>query len=304
MASPIALPPELEYEIFMFALRNEVTNPGNLLLVAKRVHLWLIPHIYHTVIIHPARIYPPDISLDGIRNHGHYTRHLFIQYEAEDEDQIIEFLPYFPNVSNLALWHGEIGEELETILNLGNVTSLFIDLVQFKEVDLGKEDSEILAENQDNPDLQQRLIDIKRKGLTFFSRVTHLVISGEVDYAEDMAALKYFTSLTHLCIPVVNEEALVYVNQTCPRLELVVFLAAPDEEVSDMCYFHEDVFEVVHDVDVELEEIEGRIEDLREKLVPVLYRQYLAGWEKGARGGEDMWAVAQRGIQERRHANV
>ncbi|TFK67181.1 hypothetical protein BDN72DRAFT_961233 [Pluteus cervinus] len=302
MTSAITLPLELEYEIFMFALRDEVTNPGTLLLVAKRVQSWLIPHVYLTVIIHPSRIYPPDMSLDAIKHHGHHTRHLFIQYEPEDADQIIELLPHFPNVSNLALWHEEIGEEIENILNLANVTSLSIDLVQFKEVDLEKDDSEILAEYEDDPELQQRLVNVKRKGLTFFSRVTHLVISGEVEYAEDMAALKYFTSLTHLGIPVVNAEALADVIQTCPRLELVAFLGGREEEEKDICYFHEDVLGVVHDVDIELEEIEAQVEGLTGKLVLVLSRQYLAGWEKGARGGEGIWAVAERGVREKIHA--
>ncbi|TFK67177.1 hypothetical protein BDN72DRAFT_961229 [Pluteus cervinus] len=302
MASSVILPPELEYEIFMFALQNEVTDPGTLLLVAKRVYDWLIPHIYQTVIIHPLRIYPPDITSASVISHGHHTRHLFVEYEAGEEDQIIELLSHCPNISNLALWRddSEIGQEIESIVNLDHVTGLSLDLVQFKDVDLEEDDTALKTEYQDDPELQERLIKVKRKCLAFFSRVTHLVILADVDQSEDVVALKYFTSLTHLCVPasIVNQ-ALAYVVQTCQRLEVVVLLAASDDEDKEILYFHKDVLEVAKGVDKEWEDLEEQVGELRGRVVPVLCRQYLAGWEKWARGGEDMWTVAEKAIRGR-----
>ncbi|TFK67151.1 hypothetical protein BDN72DRAFT_899179 [Pluteus cervinus] len=78
MSSNFNFPPELEHEVFLCALEREVTEPVNLLLVAKYVHDWLIPHIYRTLVIQ-LRVYPPNSTPTTLKAQGHRTQHLLIK---------------------------------------------------------------------------------------------------------------------------------------------------------------------------------------------------------------------------------
>ncbi|TFK67173.1 hypothetical protein BDN72DRAFT_843418 [Pluteus cervinus] len=304
----------------MFALQNEVTNPADILLVAKRVHDWcvvglfvcidhtgritddikrLTPHMYKTLVMHPGRIYPPNISFASVKRHGHHTRHLLVKYEEDVKDRIVELLSYCPNICNLALWGDRLSEEVESVLNLDKITHLSIDLVQFKEV-LEGDVRGLVTDKDDDPDRLDKLAEAKRKFIAFFSRITHLEIPVEVDEVEDVATLKYFTSLTHLCVPVsIDVEALQHIVLMCQGLEVLVLLATPDREDEDELYFEEDMVEVVQDVDKVLEALEELVGESKRKIVPILCSQFLAGWEHGVRGGQDMWTLADKVVRGR-----
>ncbi|PPQ97696.1 hypothetical protein CVT26_001879 [Gymnopilus dilepis] len=99
------LPPELEHIIFTdAALEWDRNDCAPLLLVAKRVHEWILPLVYR--VFNQAQLpkFPdfqkyPSIRLSYV---GKYAKHLLIGYEVDAES----FLSSCPNVRNLALWYG------------------------------------------------------------------------------------------------------------------------------------------------------------------------------------------------------
>ncbi|TFK71473.1 hypothetical protein BDN72DRAFT_436435 [Pluteus cervinus] len=113
------LPPEIEYEIFVFAYHDADSSGRVILLrVAKRVSEWVIPLLYRVIVLEqqcpdidpasqfrPFGRYPP---ISNLRRYGHHVRHLFVMNTTLTPFYLekIDLLSSCPNVTNLAFWYG------------------------------------------------------------------------------------------------------------------------------------------------------------------------------------------------------
>ena len=67
-------------------------------------------------------------------------------------------------------------------------------------------------------------------------------IPAEIDEVEDVAILRYFTSLTHLCVPVsIDVEVLQHIALVCQGLDILVLLATPNEKIRYKVFFEQDM---------------------------------------------------------------
>ncbi|TFK67180.1 hypothetical protein BDN72DRAFT_899210 [Pluteus cervinus] len=136
----------------------------------------------------------------------------------------------------------------------------------------------------------------------FFSKITHLELLDRLWEGDDVEILPYFTSLTHLCVSKDSApEVLNHIVRMCPDLEVIILLDRhelyePLESPNDV-----DLITAVED-SREMNKILDQIkvhEIGRGKMVLLYCRDAVAAWEKGVMGGEDMWAIADRIVNER-----
>ncbi|TFK65226.1 hypothetical protein BDN72DRAFT_207726 [Pluteus cervinus] len=97
-AEPL-LPPELERHIFLYALYNSRKDAQNLLSVAKRVQIWLIPTLYEVVSFYSGYSTLVPSTKGKWERYGKEVHHLLVE-----PNDVIPYLSLFPNVTNLALW--------------------------------------------------------------------------------------------------------------------------------------------------------------------------------------------------------
>ncbi|TFK69580.1 hypothetical protein BDN72DRAFT_959455 [Pluteus cervinus] len=187
MADPI-FPPEIEQVIFTDALglKHDGESPLDLLLVARRVHTWLMEVLIKTIAFTlrrgtPARKYPFRWEINTLERYGMHTRHFFY-WEGGTHPDRIEPARYFalcPNITNLVLW---IGRGLNQA-----------DIESFSHLPLTHLSINVYGLPKATPKLIQ-----------FYSRITHLEnVSGfsSSGGGSDSTTLRYFTSLTHVAIP-------------------------------------------------------------------------------------------------------
>ncbi|TFK65231.1 hypothetical protein BDN72DRAFT_845825 [Pluteus cervinus] len=98
MVSP-CLPPELEYIIFVLAFEVDRRKTTNLLLVAKRIFDWLIPHIFNVVEFSRDKSLPIAFNEVVYNQYGHHVHDLRIE-----TPEIAHHLHLFPNVTSLTMW--------------------------------------------------------------------------------------------------------------------------------------------------------------------------------------------------------
>ncbi|TFK65225.1 hypothetical protein BDN72DRAFT_845810 [Pluteus cervinus] len=67
------LPPELEHTIFVLAVEDDVQEAKNLLLIAKRVFDWLIPHVFKVVQFKADYYLPIAFNESVYRKYGHHV---------------------------------------------------------------------------------------------------------------------------------------------------------------------------------------------------------------------------------------
>ncbi|TFK62859.1 hypothetical protein BDN72DRAFT_964291 [Pluteus cervinus] len=218
----LTLPSELEYEIFALAYQNEESHPVNLLLVAKRVHDWLIPRIYEVVLFRTYVTRPRSASSPStLKMCGHHTRHLLFRISTPPISTI-ELLSYCPNVENIAVWSGytqsrDLISGPETPLTSLRLKRLSIHVAALAELD---QETRGGAESDTNTGTQiQKHIEV------FLSTITHLDIASRVCSKQELSALSYCPSLTHLCLfETLPLETLRWVFDVCAKLEVVVWL--------------------------------------------------------------------------------
>ncbi|TFK66738.1 hypothetical protein BDN72DRAFT_899568 [Pluteus cervinus] len=99
MSPLLCFPPELEYEIFLFAFQNDHKDAKNLILIAKRVFDWLIPHVFRVVTLYDYHSTPIRFNESVYQRYGHHTRHLLI-----GSPKLGKYLHLFPNIIDMALW--------------------------------------------------------------------------------------------------------------------------------------------------------------------------------------------------------
>ncbi|KAJ7762906.1 hypothetical protein B0H16DRAFT_1718739 [Mycena metata] len=117
MCAPV-LPLELEREIFEFAAQSRPSGIPSLLLVARRVHIWIEPLLYRTMVVAPDPrswgLYPPVIasetliiiSMIKLRESSSFFKnsvhHLCLYNTTQGETTLI--LSALTNVQNLWLY--------------------------------------------------------------------------------------------------------------------------------------------------------------------------------------------------------
>ncbi|TFK67162.1 hypothetical protein BDN72DRAFT_843411 [Pluteus cervinus] len=278
------LPPELEYQIFLFAFQKERTRPINLLLVAKRVHDWLIPRIYEILVFRGGRARP---NVAQLRTYGHHTRHLILT--GVIPISVTEMLSYFPNVVNLAIWARswlqDFGVEPKNPLTSLRLKRLSIHLEDMKDINLESTTNHEVKINE----------NIKR----FLSNITHLDCSKAIGQRE-LTALTYCTSLTHLCIfDTLPTQDLRWVFDVCNNLEVLIWLIT--RSIAGVS--HTSVVVVKDErLRATFKDCGLRPDDL-DKIALIGCNGYGDDWERGARGGVDMWALADREVKNKREVS-
>ncbi|TFK66739.1 hypothetical protein BDN72DRAFT_843828 [Pluteus cervinus] len=184
MSSP-HLPPELEHEIFLLAFQSEGAEVNNLCLVAKRVLDWLIPQIYHLVIISSEKSSPINFNEIVYKKYGHHVRHLFLE-----DDELGGCLHLFPNVINLAFWVASDPADV----HLPALLQLPLTCIS----------------TNPSPELFQ-----------LFANVTHLdFLSGFDSESMDIKSVLYLPKLTHVCVVSESSLRLFLERERCPQLKM------------------------------------------------------------------------------------
>ncbi|TFK67166.1 hypothetical protein BDN72DRAFT_843413, partial [Pluteus cervinus] len=284
--SPI-FPPELEYEIFTLAFHHEIEDPIHLVLIARRVHDWLIPKIYRVVVFRNMRTYPRNISVPTLQIYGHHTRHLII---SSGTPIVTRTLSCCPNLESLALWTGSwsdhLGLESHNVLTTLRLKGLSIHLGELERFDL--ENKNRLSLDVD----EGEEAEIKRNIKQFLSTITHLDICTKVRRLSEMSSLKYCTSLTHICLfdsfpPLLLRS----IFDVCNKLEVLICLISRSTEDEDFVVAVKANERLRNRVNTGSE---GLSQDEIDRIVFVRCNSYGRDWENGARGEEDMWVLAER----------
>ncbi|TFK67165.1 hypothetical protein BDN72DRAFT_961218 [Pluteus cervinus] len=275
------LPHDLEYEIFQLAYQTERENPVHLLLVAKRVYEWLMPKLYQIVVFRGRRTHPRSVSASTLRRYGHHTRHLIL---SSPTLPVTEVLSYCPNLENLALWIGSwshnIGLESENPLTTLKPKRLSIQLGELQHISMEP------GRGTGNKN-QETKVQIKANIVRFLSNITHLDICARVHQHHQISALRYCTALTHLCLfdslPARN---LRWIFDTCARLEILIWMISTPGAEEDYL------------LRAWLEDAGDLNRDELSRIAFIRCQNYGEDWERGAKGEEDMWALAEREVKE------
>ncbi|TFK65038.1 hypothetical protein BDN72DRAFT_962834 [Pluteus cervinus] len=204
MVDPI-FPLEIENKIFVYAvlLKNQNESALNLLLVARRVHTWLMPELLRTLIIRTVPItnqYPFRWQISTLEKYGKHVRNLFIWWSRRQVEDLNpdKCLSLCPNVTNLLLWTERKDVPVDKMVHLP-LTHLSFNL-------------------DDTPEMTPEIIQL-------YSRITHLETISTTTTEEKLAQLKHFTSITHLAVPNTSRFDILprfFTNR--PTLEVLIFL--------------------------------------------------------------------------------
>ncbi|TFK66733.1 hypothetical protein BDN72DRAFT_880087 [Pluteus cervinus] len=182
------LPPELEYVIFVLAYQDDHREAKNLVLVARRVFNWLLPHIFRIVKLSDGQPMPIRFNKSVYKKYGHHARHLMI-----DSSRLRGYLHLFPNVVDLAFWLDYNPADLTSLLQLPLLhmsTEPSLDLFQI------------------------------------FARLTHLDLWFTFKpESNEIKTVLYLPKLTHLCVISLFLNAAVRLflsRERCPELRVVI----------------------------------------------------------------------------------
>ncbi|KAF8208734.1 hypothetical protein K438DRAFT_1961303 [Mycena galopus ATCC 62051] len=256
-------PPELEREIFETAAFLDPGVIPTLLLVARRVLIWIEPLLYTVVCTssHPSILNATKSKSSDFFHNA--VRHLFLDgistsWTAEEATDLLRLCT---GVVNL----GAIGK-------FSNPSLLPI-LARMKVQRMAGSLDVLFGDYQS--------IDLTHQA---FSYITHIdifdeIVSNEPRISEGLAALP---ALTHLCLN--NDVPLEVLEKSltdCLRLELLVVLFP----LSSTYGVHEWLNKI-------------HISDMR--FLAGVFRDYWDDWEKGARGLPDFWTAADAFVAQKR----
>ncbi|TFK63496.1 hypothetical protein BDN72DRAFT_847576 [Pluteus cervinus] len=191
------LPPELEHFIFLIALKADYREARSLLLVAKRVFNWLIPHVFGVVEFSNSRSLPIAFNETIYKRYGCHVHDLHLETK-----QMACHLPLFPNIVNL------------TLRSQGAATSYLPALL-----DLPLERLSItLNFDPPSPELFQ-----------VFSKVAHLDLLTTLlswsSFLPTVEELLHLPKLTHLSVPWTFEPSVLMLfldRRRCPELRVAI----------------------------------------------------------------------------------
>ncbi|KAJ7045067.1 hypothetical protein C8F04DRAFT_1388650 [Mycena alexandri] len=260
-ADPV-LPAELERVIFEFAAWQDPETVLTLVLVAKRVCIWIEPELYHIVQSRKQRLFRMMQSKPSefLRQHVH---HLTISANVEHAD-VVHILSTCMSVHNLAIWNNTVTlpELIPLICRLTNLQRLSINLFALFGGRAG-----------DSFHLDQFRIPPSEE--LPFTYLTHLDIFGLLP-EQLWPVFRMLPRLTHLSLTdTYFPESINAALSTCPVLQLliVVWTEPEDSPLPD----------------------ESEIStDLRVCIVRCLFFEF--DWELGARGGRDVWRRGEEAV--------
>ncbi|TFK66113.1 hypothetical protein BDN72DRAFT_900110 [Pluteus cervinus] len=207
MASSPHLPPELEYQIFLLTFQVDHKEAKTLILIAKRVFDWLIPHIFNVVRLNYAQPLPTKFNEPVYQRYGKHTRHLFIQPGFGSQ-----YLHLFPNVIDLAFWANCNQDHIQIFLQLP-LTRISIDL---------------------SPALFQIFSNSK---LTHLDCLTNFYSIDEESVASVLHPLVYLPNLTHLCVvPSTSADILeLFLDKgRCPQLKVLIIWGSSVNDFAEL----------------------------------------------------------------------
>ncbi|TFK71471.1 hypothetical protein BDN72DRAFT_958035 [Pluteus cervinus] len=177
-------PPEIEETIFSLAVQTDWANATNLILVAKRIHQWLIPQIYKVAIFYDSRSEDrPTFSSRALIRHGEHVRHiLFYTGSSALVHQPEECLAWCPNLLNVALWI--VPSDLYD-------SNLVNQLLRVRLTHLSFDFSCFRVAFERNPEI---LLPIS------FPSVTHLELVNTQSFVSPQELDEYFPAVTHLAL--------------------------------------------------------------------------------------------------------
>ncbi|KAJ7915066.1 hypothetical protein B0H13DRAFT_2324721 [Mycena leptocephala] len=248
----VSLPIELERDIFELAAWQYPETVTTLILVARRVCIWIEPQLYHVVLshssaerlLHMMQSKPPEF----LREHVH---HLALS-AAMPRTDVTHILSTCTNVHDLAVWTGDTYPEL--LSDMRNLTHLRRLSVNLFELFGGARQFKL-------PSLDELP----------FAHLTHLDVFSSIPETL-WPVFGTLPCLTHLsfsdyCISELLQTAL----NTCAVLELLVVVWMEDAEAEDV-------------------QNASQITDPRFCMIPCQF--FENDWELGAWGGSDFWSRA------------
>ncbi|TFK61011.1 hypothetical protein BDN72DRAFT_850016 [Pluteus cervinus] len=270
-----SLPPELECEIFTMAYHQDPKNLTNLLTVSKRIANWIIPLIYEIIAVsnYPHINHP---RLDSVQRYGHHIKHLFLSltWENIDEETILRSCP---NLSNLGIWN-------ECISPVA-LFDLPLKRLAFRICPIGFTSRLKNLQEMDEEKYQR-----------WCSNITHITWERISLFVCKSFLVTAFPHLTHFLFGCRRESAcylgpdsqeaqaiVKYMVASCKSLEVLV-VSSERAAGEDLTPQSSTLFGV-------------EFEDVR---VVKMIRCFVTDWVRGARGEEDLWAVAEKTIKERR----
>ncbi|TFK73878.1 hypothetical protein BDN72DRAFT_956212 [Pluteus cervinus] len=264
------LPPEIEYEIFTMACRQDPRTI--LLLVSKRIAELLVPILYEIFVMSPL----VDLKrpcLRSLQRYGCHVKHIFFctfSHSASPSIEEDELLGSCPNISNLVLY-GDVTFPPEMF-------DLHLDHFSFHAMPHVFEKAMENLKQTDGKKYQQ-----------WCSSITHL--SWGTVSISTVQLLPSFPNLTHFLFGEFNnpfQDLMDTVLTLCRSLEVLVVLSGGMKSMSEL---------FVLNSSPELDE-QGVV--FRDERVVLVDCCFAVDWVRGARGEEDLWTVAERIVRARR----
>ncbi|TFK65786.1 hypothetical protein BDN72DRAFT_845168 [Pluteus cervinus] len=273
MSDPV-FPPEIEYVIFMgaFSIKEIGESAVNLVLVARRVHLWLIPKLtetFATRTFRPAQKYPASWDVDILSKYGIHTKHLFIWISPLPSSPYYdplaaEYISLCPNLTDLVLWSAHStdisSDQLDQLAHLQALTHLSINLKR------------IPSSAWENPEL-----------VRLFKKITHLHSVAHFSCKEDIDMFERFTSITHLTFYPNNESLVALLLTKLPAsLEVLVILEG----------HYADIDRISTD--------KPSVGDSRVINIACQADKQLDEWLLDVQKGQGIWGLADQAVRERK----
>jgi hypothetical protein len=206
---------------------------------------------------------PASFLASNVRHVLVYASSYVLRFEAVEK-----LLELCFGIRSLSVIGDVTGSNLLPALGNMNVQRLSVDVRQlFRESENKDEDSPV--------DLEHPL----------FAAVTHLDIFDDIDIEEEqpegmqwLQSLSILPALTHLAFSTApNPQVLHDVLENCPRIRVLLVVFPITDTNGAKAYMEE------------LSIVDAR-------LVVATYIDYYSDWERGARGGEDIWVRAEKFI--------
>ncbi|KAF8645119.1 hypothetical protein AX16_007948 [Volvariella volvacea WC 439] len=197
-ADPI-LPPELEELIFKLAAWGDRAHAPRLLLVAHRVHYWVEPIVYDTIVCSSHCEWHPLCPQPPVARYAGHVRHLLL-VDLDIDDHCWEHLSACRRVEDLAIW-----------AELTPKTISWISGLPLKRLSVHIEDL-----------FRDGTLDFRHP---VFFNITHLDILDDIDFWGRLDELPLLPDLTHLSLngPNVDYATVDHILKNCKRLR-VLFL--------------------------------------------------------------------------------
>ncbi|TFK69484.1 hypothetical protein BDN72DRAFT_959553 [Pluteus cervinus] len=280
-------PPEIEEMIFSMAVQANWSSAKTLVLVAKRVHHWLIPQLYEVVIFHENQISNPRPKFDSgkLIDRGKHVKHIMFFQMYLLSNRPGECLAWCPNAVDVALW---ITPDLYD-------KTLIDQLLCHRLTHLSFDFGTLRNKLGEHPEILKP---------TSFPFVTHLELINSTTAVTSDELREHFPALTHLALnasgPNFPDLEHLALDAFGPNLISVTpgVLTLWKDQMKVLLWYRG---ETTSPYPVAMSPDSGfpsPPDDAR--LVVIRYgRGYVGTWYEGTRGGLSIWRVAEEAIAAR-----